>query len=334
MDAMKEIRVGFVGAGGIAKTHAHRLCQIEGVKISSCADVDTERAHGFAGEFGCNFYGSVEEMERSEELDAVYVCTPPHSRGIEEVFIEKGIATFFEKPVALDMRKAKHIQDLVNRSGIVHSVGYMWRYLDTTDFLREKMAGSKPIGLVVGQYVDPFWFQPGHWWLYKDKGGGQVLEQATHVFDLMRYLVGDVTRVYAEIDNLVVRSFMADMTSEDSSAVVMRFSSGPIGVVFSTCASRRTYTGTSIKIIARDAVFEHGGHSGYVKVYRDDGVEEVLNKLDPYMEEDLVFIEAVRRGSMEGVRSTFEDAIKTLKVTLAANEASKLKRVLEVADGE
>ncbi|MEM2920843.1 MAG: Gfo/Idh/MocA family oxidoreductase [Candidatus Bathyarchaeia archaeon] len=331
---MKTIRVGFIGAGGIANTHARRLCQIEGVKISSCADVEVARGRRFAEEFRCKFYERAEDMERSEELDAIYVCTPPYSRGVEEIFIERCIPTFFEKPVALDMRKSKHLNSLIRRTGVVHSVGYMWRYLDTTDFLKEKISDFGPIGLMIGQYLDPFWFQPGHWWLYKNKGGGQVLEQATHVFDLMRYLVGEVLRVYAEIDNLIVRSYMTDMTSEDSSVVVMRFSSGPIGVVFSTCASRRTHTGTSIKIITRDAVFEHGGHSGYAKVYSDDSVEEVINKLDPYMEEDLVFIEAVRRRSMDKIRSTFEDAIKTLNLTLAANEASNLKRVIEVANGD
>jgi len=246
--------------------------------------------------------------------------------------IEKGIHAFFEKPVALTADRAKEIEREVRRSGIIDSVGYVWRYLDVTDLGLKQIQEFGPVSMVIGQYVDPFWFSKGHWWLYKDKGGGQVVEQTTHVFDLIRFLVGDVTRIYAEIDNLLIKQTVPEMTSEDTSIVLLRFKSGGMGVVFSTCASRNTFSGTSVKMIAKEVALEHGAHSKYLKIYRTNAIEEYRSQVDPYLEEDKVFIEAVRTGDASKIRSRFTDGVKTLELTLAANEAAAQKKVINMSN--
>jgi len=204
----------------------------------------------------------------------------------------------------------------------------MWRYLDVTDRAKEELKSAGPIGMAIGQYVDPFWFPPEHWWLYKDKGGGQVIEQSTHVFDLMRYLVGDVARVSAEIDNIIVSSERPDMTSEDFSIVLMRFKSGAMGVVYSSCASQNTFSGTAVRIIAKELALEHSGHARLLRLMRTDHIEEVRSRTDALAEEDRVFVEAVRTGDMGRIRSTFDDASKTLEVTVAANRAASERAVV------
>lgn len=327
----KEIKVAIVGCGGIASVHAERLRKIEEVKLKAFVDIDETRAKSFSERFGGNFYTSVESLTKSEDLDAIYITTPPFARGEEIVAIEKGIATFFEKPVALTLSKAEEILSAIKRSGIINSVGYMWRYLDVSSLAKEEIKKNKPTSLVIGQYIDPFWFPPKHWWLYKDKGGGQVVEQSTHVFDLARYLEGDISWVYAEIDNIIARNFIyQDMTSEDSSVVTLRFKSGAIGVIVSSCVSQNTFSGTFLRFITRNAVIEHSGHGKTLRIYERNKIQEIRSNVDPYFEEDKVFIEAVRTGDTSKIRSNFEDAMKTLKVTLAANEAAKTGRVVSI----
>lgn len=327
---LKEVKVGFIGSGGIASAHAQRLSKLEGVKVAACYDVDESRASSFSASYGAVSHTDLGKMLKTENIDAVYVCTPPFARGIEMQAIEMGVPTFLEKPVALTMERAQEIASVLKKHGVVHSVGYMWRYLDVTDRAIEELRQSGPVGMVMGQYIDPFWFPRTHWWLYKDKGGGQVVEQSTHVFDLIRLLVGDVTRVAAEIDNLIVAKEVEHMTSEDFSIVVMRFKSGAMGVVCSSCASQNTFSGTVVRIIAKQSALEHVGHAKTLRIFKRDHTEEIRSQMDALLEEDKVFVEAVRTGDTSKIRSSFEDAMKTLEVTIAANKAAEGKAVVSL----
>lgn len=331
---MKEVKVAFIGCGGIASAHAQRLSKIEGVRIVGGTDVDKNRQVAFSGLTGASFYPDVHGMLEAAQPDAVYVCTPPFARGLEVEVIEKGIPVFLEKPVALTMQKAGEIRSALGKHNLIHSVGYMWRYLDITDRAIDELKKAGPAGMAIGQWIDPFWFPLEHWWLHKDMGGGQVLEQTTHVFDLARYLIGDVTRVSAEIDNIIVKRDRPNMTAEDFSAVTMRFKSGAIGVVYSSCASQKTFSGTALRIIARDVVLEHTGHGKTLRVMKKDHVEEVRSQMDPLLEEDKVFIGAVRTGDMSAVRSSFDDAYRTLEVTVAANRAATDRAVVALQTGD
>ena len=323
------VKVGFVGCGGIAHTHMERLKKIPEARMIAFYDVVSEKAREAAESVGGKAYSSLQEMLDKEDLDAVYVCVPPFAHGFEPEIVERGINIFVEKPVALSMDTARKIESAIRKAGVLSSVGYMWRYFDTTALAKRVLEENGPVGMVEGLYIDPFWFPPGHWWIDKRKSGGQVVEQSTHVFDLARYLVGDVIRVYAELDTLLLTD-VPGFKTEDVSLVTLKFKSGAIGVVLSTCASRKTFTGTCLKVIAKKVVVEHGGHSGTLKIYRDDEVREIRPTVDSYLEEDRTFIRAVTTGDGSEIRSPYSDAVKTLEVTIAANRAAEEGRIVAI----
>jgi len=324
------VNIGFVGCGGIATAHIRRLTQISEAKIVAFYDVVPKKAEDASKLVGGKAYSSLQEMLNNEKLDAVYVCVPPFAHGFESEIVERGINLFVEKPVALTMEMAERMEKVIDNAGVLCSVGYMWRYLDTTALAKQILEENGPIGMVEGLYIDPYWFPPGHWWIDKTKSGGQVIEQSTHIFDLARYFVGDVAGVYAELDTRLLMD-VEGFKTEDISLVTLKFKNGAIGVVLSTCASRRTFTGTSLKIIAKNVVVEHGGHSGILKVYYDKEVREMKPSVDSYLEEDKVFINAVATGDGSAIKSPYHDAVKTLEVTIAANESSKKNQVITTA---
>jgi len=323
------VNLGFVGCGGIATAHVKRLTGIPDAKIVACYDVVPQKAEDMAKSVGAKAYSNLKEMFDKERLDAVYVCVPPFAHGFEPEIAERGINLFVEKPVALTIEAAEKIGKAISNAGVLSSVGYMWRYLDTTNLAKHLLEENGPVGLVEGSYIDPYWFPPGHWWIDKEKSGGQIVEQSTHVFDLARYLVGDVARVYAELDTLLLTD-VSGFKTEDVSIVTLKFKGGAIGVVLSTCASRRTFTGWGLKMIAKNVVVEHGGHSGILKVYYDKEVREEKPQVDPYYEEDKTFIDAVARGDGSAIKSPYHDGVKTLEVTIAANMASRENRVITI----
>lgn len=323
------VNIGFIGCGGIARTHIERLAKIPEAKMVAFYDVVPQKAEDLAKLAGAKAYPNLQQMLDGEKLDAVYVCVPPFAHGFEPEIVERGIHLFVEKPVALTMKMARKIERAITKAGVLCSVGYMWRYFDTTALAKKILEENGPIGMVEGFYIGPYGFPPGHWWIDKAKSGGQTIEQSTHVFDLARYLVGDVLRVYAELDTRLLTD-VPGFKTEDVSVVTLKFRNGAIGVILSTCASRRTFADANLKVLAKDVVVEHGGHSGIVRIYLDQEIREVRSTVDPYLEENRVFVNAVATGDGSAIKSTYSDAVKTLEVTIAANEASRKNRAVSL----
>ena len=78
---------------------------------------------------------------------------------------------------------------------------------------------------------------PPEWWRREDRSGGQIVEQATHIIDLARFLAGDVTEVYG----LAARRARPDFPDVDvptASTAALRFASGAIANLSATCLLR------------------------------------------------------------------------------------------------
>jgi hypothetical protein len=99
------VRIGFIGAGGIAQAHFNTLSQISDAQLVSFCDVAAERAEGAARRFEGKAYTDPRKMLEAETLDAVYVCLPPHAHKNAEILVaQKGCALFVEKPLANSMK--------------------------------------------------------------------------------------------------------------------------------------------------------------------------------------------------------------------------------------
>ena len=77
------LRVGIVGCGTIARTHALSYQNNARVELVGVVDIDPVRAATFAAGFGTMAYGSCREL-LDHEPDLVSVATPPgsHTEGL------------------------------------------------------------------------------------------------------------------------------------------------------------------------------------------------------------------------------------------------------------
>ncbi len=312
------VRIGFVGVGGIAREHLKNLAEIPNAQIAAVCDTVAATAEEVGRSYGCPAYSSHEEMLSHERLDAVYVCTPPFARGPAEIAVAKrGIALFVEKPVALDLSTAREIQATIEREKVLASVGYVYRYLETVDRARDALAGRQ-IGIVLGQYLTSTPRSP--WWRVKAKSGGQLVEQTTHIVDTARYLAGEVRTIVAASGRRLVHD-LEGMDIDDVASVLLTFESGAIGQIASTCGSIPGYGAAGLTVFAENVVVEILGTSG-VRIRRPGRVEEIqVSGSSIFRSEDEAFVRAVETGDHSLVRSTFADAVRTLAVTLAADES-------------
>jgi len=307
----KRIRIGFVGAGGIAARHVGVLTGMEDVAIVGIADPEFARATGLAQGLGARAYNSHAELLAEESLDAVYICVPPFAHGeLESAALAAGLPFFVEKPLSLDMASAERIARKVEERGIVTAVGYHWRYLDTVEEARGLLAGN-PAALVNGYWLDRT--PPPQWWWRQDRSGGQIVEQATHVVDLARHLVCEVTEVYAQGAHTAERQDFAGLDIATATAVSLRFASGAVGTLSATCLLGWAHR-TGLHLYCDRLAIELSDREIMVDVGRGRPVRHAEG--DPVEREDRDFLDAVR-GLPNRIRCPYGEALRTHRVALA-----------------
>jgi predicted dehydrogenase len=250
-------------------------------------------------------------------LDAVFICTTPeaHDEGAIAA-ADRGIAVFVEKPLGLDEDGPARVAERIRAAGVPSCVGYQWRYLDVVDRARELLQ-SHPPQLVLGSWHEG---TPGaKWWTRKDVSGGQIVEQATHIFDLARYLAGEAEPL-ASAGRRVARPAFPDSDILDVTQTSLRFTSGAIGSISTTClldGGQKVGLETvsdgmaiALEILDPKLVTQMGPET---TTYRPPSSFET-----PYERQDRAFIDAVR-GKPNRIRSPYDDALLTHRLTMAAS---------------
>jgi predicted dehydrogenase len=313
---MPKLRVGFVGAGGIAHRHFGVLATMDDVDIAGVADPDEARVREAAERTGARAFACHEAMVDALDLDALWICVPPFAHGApERAAIAAGLPFFVEKPLSLDPALACEIDQAVRRSGLVTAVGYHWRYLDTVDEARRLLAGN-PAHLMSGYWLDQT--PPPTWWHSADRSGGQIVEQATHIIDLARFLAGDIVEVYGLAAHRDRDDFpMVDVPTASTAA--LRFASGAIANLSATCLLRWNHR-VGLHVFADGLALELTDHDLMVDVGHGRPVRGADG--DPVWRQDRAFLDAVA-GRENRIRASYSEALRTHLVCLAIGRSAR-----------
>jgi predicted dehydrogenase len=325
------VTVGFVGAGGIARAHLANLRQIEHVAVRAISDVEKERAEAAAAPWGAKVYTDCMDMLDGEAFDAVYVCVPPAMHGSLEIRLaDLGLPFYIEKPLHLDLVVAAQVDSMVREKNLVTAVGYQLRYSDAVAAARDQLA-DRQLTLAQGFYLGGL---PGAgWWRRKALSGGQVVEQSTHIYDLLRHLAGEVETVCA----VASTGAMTDVEGydvEDASVAILEFSNGAVGQVVSSCVLtgggepyvglRFDARGYTLKLTWDTLEIADGGQR------RTESFPEPAGGWTGRA--DRAFIEAVRKRDGSAVRSDYSDGLHTLALTLAVNKSLETREPVSPAE--
>ncbi len=309
------LRIGFIGAGGIAHRHLDVLAGFDAA-VTAVADPALDRAREAAEPRGARAYADADAMLDAEALDALWICVPPFAHGApERAALARGLPFFVEKPLGVDAGAAEEVAAAVAKSGLVTAVGYHWRWMDHVDVARAALA-QRPARLVNGYWLDST--PPPRWWGRRDESGGQANEQTTHIFDLARYLVGEVAEVSAYAAR-TPREAWPDVDLDEASVATLRFRSGAVGTISSTCLLGWGHR-VGLNLFGDDLVIELT--QGEVGVYGAVGTTETHAGLDPVMREDRAFLDAVAGRDGEPLRCTYADALGTQRLTDAVRRSA------------
>jgi len=194
---MGKLKVGIIGCGAYGDNHARVIRHLGLTELYAFADVNADAAQNFLDEFGGAYCDpDYRRLLNDPEIDVVYICTTHdthHPMSMEAIHAGKHV--FLEKPMCMTVEQCADIVKALEKSPVKFAVGHKMRFAPHTR--KAKLAIPKPITIAAqmmcDRWTDDMWPQDPL------KGGGNVLSQGCHIFDLVTYLAGaEPERLYAE----------------------------------------------------------------------------------------------------------------------------------------
>lgn len=231
-----EVRIGFVGCGGIGHHHLKLWESTPGAKVVAVCDIIPERAQGAAETYGAEPFSDMAEMLKKAEFDAVDICTPSGLHAQQGIMaVEAGKHVLVEKPIDIDLEKIDRLIDLADRKRRKLACIFQYRFSPQIQKAHQMIQEGR-LGRIIScsTYVK-WWRDQGYYNSADWRGtwaldGGVLGNQGVHSLDQMCWLAGPVTEAeYAHIETIERK-----IEAESFAVAVVRFENGARGVVEGT----------------------------------------------------------------------------------------------------
>lgn len=323
----EQVRIGIVGAGGIARKHVEGLMTDPQARITAIVDVRPEAAAQMAHATGAQVYPTLEAALHA--VDLVYVLTPPSlHRALSVMALEAGKPVVVEKPLASSLSDGEAMVETARRTGIALMPAFNMRF--RPGFMRLKKS------IETGRLGKPlnFWSQRlgigvGRGENWRTTPGllcGMSVESLSHDIDLIRWLLGDIVEVAAQL-----RESRADLPGfDDNAAVVMALASGACATIHASWSSHIPFNSRGIvgdqgtALVTGRGLWELTTFHLKTADMAYEQIEVLDDHLDvsSYRAEGRHFVECVASGRTPDI--TGEDGLAALRVShaLLASQAS------------
>jgi len=187
--------VGFIGGGGIGRTHMRYLAQMDDVELIAVADISEKALDQCREEFGFEHcFTDYRELLEIEEIDAVSVCTPNalhHQPTIDA--LRAGMDVMVEKPMAMNAKEASEMVETAKKTGRLLVIGFQHRFRSNAQMLRRSI-DKGVFGRVLYARCQALRRRGiPNWGVFGRKelqGGGPMIDIGVHIVEVAHYLMG------------------------------------------------------------------------------------------------------------------------------------------------
>ena len=224
---VESLKVAVVGAGYFSQFHYEAWQRLENVALVAVCDLDRAKAEAVAAKYAVpNVFQDLAQMLDQVQPDILDVVTPPptHFEAIKTAGAH-GVTTICQKPFCQNLAEAKAAVQFANEAGIDVIVHENFRFQPWYRKIHELLHRERLIGT---PYLATFRLRPGDGQgpdAYLDRQPYfqtmerfLVHETAIHQIDTFRYLLGEVTAIYADL-----RRLNPAIAGEDAGVVLFDF---------------------------------------------------------------------------------------------------------------
>ena len=298
------LNIGLVGYKFMGKAHSNAFRKVGmffepslKVNMKAICGRDEEWVKESAEKFGWEGYEtSWENLVKRDDIDVIDITAPSNfHKEIAIAAAEAGKHIFCEKPLALNLKDAREMLEVVKKANVKHQIGFNYRFAPAVQ-LAKKLIDEGKIGKIYhyrAHYLQDFIIDPGFplvWRLDKDvAGSGSHGDLGAHFVDLARFLVGEFDEVIGMSETFIKErpivermtgltataqegAEMGKVTVDDATIFMARFKNGALGSFEAT----RFAAGHK-----NDMFFEINGSKGSIRF----SVER-MNELEYYSVED------------------------------------------------
>ena len=225
------LRIAVIGSGDIARSHVIGY-KAAGAEIVAICDVSHEMLALRRREWEVDdTYTDYRDLLAGAHFDALSICTPNSTHHpITMAAVAAGKHVLCEKPVSLDLAQGAEMVAAADAAGVIFQVGHHLRSWASASRAKA-MIDAGDLGVITA-----IRFRQAHDWggagvrgVFGSKahsGGGTLLDNGCHLFDLARYFGGDVDSVFARIARL-----QYDIEVEDTAHASLAFASGALATI-------------------------------------------------------------------------------------------------------
>jgi myo-inositol 2-dehydrogenase / D-chiro-inositol 1-dehydrogenase len=323
---MAKIKIGFLGAGYIAGVHASILAGDERVQIAAVHDVVKKRARQLARTAGASLAHSTSEVLAT--CDAIYI-TAPNTKHTDLAILtaESGKHVFCEKPMATDLGDARRVLAAAKKSKYIFQVGHNRRFAPVYIELKKMLSAthqphSAHAKMNRGELLNPDWV--GN----PKITGGFLYETTIHMFDMLRFLFGEVKTLQAV-------GSAHEYPEVDDFSVLLTFAGGMHATLASSADASWLFPFERIEVFCHHSTIVTREMESIVYSEGLEGrqVEHSMHQLSKeekwgYAQEDRAFVDSVTGGLPPAV--TALDGYKSVELVDAVYESARTAKPVEL----
>lgn len=227
--------------------------------------------------------------------------------------LNKGKHVFVEKPLALNYKELKKIEESYNKSKGTLMIGFNRRFSPHIQKIKS-LVGNAPMNIIAtmnaGKIVPEFWVHD------MKVGGGRIIGEACHYLDLMVFLTGSNIKS-------VCMNALGNNPSEntDNASILVKMENGSTGVVNYFANGSKSYAKERLEVFSQEKVLIMDNFrktSGYgLKSF-----STLKTKIDKGHKAQFYQIaESIKQGSVDLI--PFEEIVNVTKASFASIESLK-----------
>ena len=269
---MEQLTAAIIGMGNIAPMHVKSLNE-SGIPIAAVCDKHIGTAKEFASTIRCKAYTDYEKMLDEGGFQVLHICLPHHLHArVAIAALQKGYHVLCEKPMATTVADAKAMADTAKQTGRTLGLIFQNRFSPGAKLIKQTLAGGE-LGPVKSGWFRVTWsrgknYYKGSDWrgFWATEGGGAIINQSIHCFDLSNHFLGTPTSVNANIANRI----HPEIEVEDVAEGVIWYGGVPISFFVTT--NHPYDVPASLEIICENGKAELDGE--HARITYPDGTEK------------------------------------------------------------
>jgi myo-inositol 2-dehydrogenase/D-chiro-inositol 1-dehydrogenase len=334
--AGKKLGIGLIGAGRIGRVHGETLARrVPGAKLVTIYDVNAAAAQTLADGLGAAVSPSLDALLEHPEVEAIVICssTDTHAPFIQKA-AQAGKDIFCEKPIAADLSVIDAALHVVENAGVKLMIGFNRRFDPNYARIQQAIAsgeiGTPHLMHIISRDPAPPPLE------YVKVSGGMFCDMTIHDFDMARFLLGEVSELYAA-GGVMVDPAIGAAGDIDTAVITLKFANGAIGTIDN---SRKAVYGYDQRV----EVFGSAGSASSENLYPDavtfntaDSIRRGLplnffmeRYLASYQIELAAFVKSLQEGAPLPV--TGADGRAPVVIALAAMKSLRENRPVKLSE--